>query len=69
MREDLLGLELSHAQEILSREGIVPDVTMTSAPKKAQREGGCLRVVYASDDGSSLTAAAFVDPLSAVQEG
>ena len=65
MREDLLVLELPHAQAILAREGIVPAVTRTSTPRRAPREGGVLRVVYASDDGMSLTAADFVDPVAA----
>ena len=69
MREDLLGLELSQAQAMLSREGIVPVVTVTSAPKKVPRQGGSLRVVYASDDGAALTAAAFLDPIAESRKG
>ena len=62
MREDLLGLDLAKAQAILAGEGVVPAVTVTRAPKRAQREDGVLRVVYASDDGASLTVSAFLDP-------
>lgn len=63
MRQELLGLELEHALAILEKEGITPTVTLTSAPKRAQESGGVLRVVYASDDGASLTAARFMDPI------
>ena len=63
MRTDLLGLELSHALAVLKNEGIVPDVTQTAAPKKAEREGK-LRVVFAGDDGKTLIAARFVDPVA-----
>ena len=63
MRTDLLGLELEHALALLEKEGIVPDVTQTAAPKKAEREGR-LRVVFAGDDGKTLIAARFVDPVA-----
>ena len=62
MRTDLLGLELSRAQELLRAEGVRPDVTVTRAPKRAQDEG-VLRVVYASDGGERLTASPFLEPL------
>lgn len=66
MREDVLGLELSAALEVLRREGIEPQVTMTAAPKKADREG-VIRVVFASDDAKTIVASCFVDPLSCAQ--
>ena len=64
MRLDLLGLELSAAQERLLSEGICPQVTVTSAPKRAEETGGLLRVVFASDDGAQLIAARFLDPIA-----
>ena len=63
MRTDLLGLELDDALAMLEKEGIVPDVTQTAAPKKTDREGK-LRVVFAGDDGKVLIAARFVDPVA-----
>ena len=62
MRTELLGLELSRAVELLRAQGVRPSITVTRAPKRAQDEG-TLRVVYASDDGERLTAAAFLQPL------
>ena len=64
MRIDLLGLNVEKAQQILAREGICPQITITSAPKRAEDMRGTLRVVYASDDGALLTAARFLDPLA-----
>ena len=63
MRTDLLGLELEHALAMLEKEGIVPAVTQTAAPKKTEREGK-LRVVFADDEGKKLIAARFVDPVA-----
>ena len=64
MRIELLGLELERAVALLSAQGVTPRVRVTRAPKDA-REGGALRVVYASDDGRELVAAAFHEPLRA----
>lgn len=66
MREDLLGLPLERAQEILAAEGLTPRVRETCAPRRAQ--GGCLRVVSASEDGTQLTAARFFDPILALRQ-
>ena len=55
MRTELLGLELTQAVHMLECEGITPQVTVTTAPKKADREG-TLRVVFASDDGKEIIA-------------
>ena len=63
MRTELLGLELTRAEEILAAQGIVPKVTVTAAPKTADREG-TLRVVFAGDDGKTLIVSRFVDPLA-----
>ena len=62
MRTELLGLELTHARGILAKEGVEPEVTVTAAPKRTDREG-VLRVVYAADDGRKLIVSRFVDPL------
>ena len=64
MRDDLMGLELESALAVLESEGILPQVTLTNAPKRAAQTGGLLRVVYASDDGKQLTAARFFDPIA-----
>lgn len=64
MRQELLGLPLSRVQEMLAAQGVLPQITFTSAPKRANAQGGTLRVVYASDDGLQLTAARFFDPIS-----
>ena len=64
MRIDLLGLEVEKAQAILAQEGILPQITLTHAPKRAEETRGMLRVVFASDDGTKLTAARFLDPLA-----
>lgn len=67
MRTELLGLELTHAQQILSREGIEPEIVITAAPKKVEREG-ILRVVSASDSGKRLIVSRFVDPVADAQQ-
>ena len=64
MRIDLLGLDVDAAQAILAGEGICPQITLTSAPKRADETRGVLRVVFASDDGAQLTVARFLDPLA-----
>ena len=51
MRTQLLGLPLKQAEAILSEEGVYPQVSETHAPRREKRDGGKLRVVYASDDG------------------
>ncbi len=66
MRTELLGLELTQAVRVLEGEGIAPQVTITAAPKKADREG-TLRVVFASDDGKKVIASRFVDPIADAQ--
>ena len=63
MRTELLGLALSDAQALLLAEGITPQVRITSAPRREESAEGTLRVVYASDDGRSLTVASFLSPL------
>ena len=64
MRDDLMGLTLEHAIEMLKSEGIAPQITQTDAPKRRGETGGVLRVVYASDDGQRLTVARFFDPIA-----
>ena len=64
MRTQLLGLALSDAQALLLEEGIIPQVRVTSAPRREGATDGTLRVVYASDDGRFLTASSFLSPLS-----
>lgn len=66
MRQDLLGLEIEHALDILRQEGKTPQVKLTCAPKRAQEEGGVLRVVQVVEDGAQLTVARFLDPISDV---
>lgn len=66
MRQDLLGLEIEHALDILHQEGKTPQVKLTCAPKRAQEEGGVLRVVQVVEDGAQLTVARFLDPISDV---
>lgn len=68
MRDDLLGLELHCALEVLGREGVSPDVVQTSAPRRTEETRGVLRVVGASDDGTHLTVARFLDPIADGQE-
>lgn len=63
MRIDLLGLDIDAAQAMLAGEGISPQITLTSAPKRTEETRGDLRVVFASDDGARLTVARFLDPL------
>ena len=67
MRTDLLGLRLCDAQELLREEGVCPSVTVTSAPRRREGES-VLRVVYASEDGKCLTAAAFLEPLARTEQ-
>lgn len=64
MRTELLGLALSDAQALLLAEGITPQVRITSAPRREGASDGTLRVVYASDDGSEITASSFLSPLT-----
>ena len=64
MRTDVLGLELDCALAVLAGEGIEPQVTITSAPRRREKTGGVLRVVYASGDGRQLTVARFLDPIA-----
>ena len=63
MRIDLLGLDIDAAQEMLAKEGICPQITLTSAPKRREETRGVLRVVFASDDGAQLTVSRFMNPL------
>ena len=63
MRTELLGLALDDAKALLLKEGICPQVRVTSAPRRENGAEGTLRVVYASDDGRSLTVASFLSPL------
>ena len=62
MRADLLGLPLESAVARLEREGVRPEVRVTAAPKGGRDGQGALRVVYASDGGEKLVAAAFLAP-------
>ena len=64
MRTQLLGLPLKQAEAILGEAGLVPQIRETNAPRRETREGGTLRVVFASDDGKQLVAARFFDPIS-----
>ena len=64
MRKDLLGLPLGLALERLSAEGIAPQVKETFAPRRRDETRGGMRVVYASDDGASLTVSRFIDPIA-----
>ena len=66
MRTELLGLELTQAQALLAAQGVVPEVTVTAAPKKTDREG-TLRVVFAGDDGKKPIVSRFVDPIAQAQ--
>lgn len=59
--EDVLGLPLPLAREILLARGIlVAQVVWTSAPKAPQQEGSA-RVVAIRQDGRILVAARFLD--------
>ena len=64
MRDDLMGLTLESALDVLKSEEILPQITQTDAPKRREETRGVLRVVYASDDGSKLTVARFLDPIA-----
>ena len=68
MRDDLLGLQLERALDVLKAEGISASVTQTCAPKRADETRGVLRVVYASGDGKRLTVARFLDPIADGQQ-
>ena len=63
MRLKLLGLELEAARALLADEGICPQVRVTSAPRRTEEARGTFRVVHASEDGTQLTVARFLDPL------
>jgi chorismate-pyruvate lyase len=59
--EDVLGLPLKTAREILLERGVeVTQVVYTCAPKSPQQEGN-LRVVALRQDGRILVAARFLD--------
>jgi hypothetical protein len=59
--EDVLGLPLKTAREILLERGVeVTQVVCTCAPKSPQQEGN-LRVVALRQDGRILVAARFLD--------
>ena len=64
MRTQLLGLPLKQAEAILSEAGVCPQIRETDAPRRENKDGGTLRVVFASDDGKQLVAARFFDPIS-----
>lgn len=66
MREDLLGLPLERAQEILAAQGVSPRVRETCAPRRAA--GGCPRVVRVSEEDMELTVARFFDPILALRQ-
>lgn len=63
MRMALLGLELEQALDILRGQNVQPHVEITRAPRQTDEKRDVLRVVYASDDGLRVTAAAFRNPL------
>ena len=59
--EEVLGLPLSMAREILLSRGVqVTQVIWTCAPKSPQQEGSA-RVVALRQDGRILVAARFLD--------
>lgn len=59
--EDVLGLPLKEAREILLARGVVvTQVIWTCAPKSPQQEGNA-RVVALRQDGRILVAARFLD--------
>jgi len=59
--EDVLGLTIDRAKEILKERGILTtQVVFTCAPKAPQHEGTA-RVVAISQDGRRLIAARFLD--------
>ena len=59
--EDVLGLPLHMAREILLARGVrVEQVVWTCAPKAPQQEGSA-RVVALRQDGRILVAARFLD--------
>ncbi len=59
--EDVLGLPLKEAREILLARGVeVTQVLWTCAPKSPQQEGNA-RVVALRQDGRILVAARFLD--------
>ena len=61
MHEDVLGLPVDKAKEMLKKRGIAEiEVVFTCAPKSPQHEG-IARVVAISQDGCSLVAARFLD--------
>lgn len=61
MHEDVLGLPIEKAQEILKKRGIAQtEVVFTCAPKAPQHEGFA-RVVAILQDGCVLVAARFLD--------
>ena len=68
MRDDLLGLPLERALDVLKAEGVSASVTQTRAPRRADEARGMLRVVYASDSGERLTAARFLDLIADGQQ-
>ena len=68
MRDDLLGLPLEQALDMLRAEGISADVLQTCAPRRADETRGMLRVVFASDDGRRLTVSRFLDPIAEGQQ-
>ena len=68
MRIDILGLELDQALALLQAQGVHSEVTITSAPRRREETAGTLRVVYASDDGTRLIAARFLDPIADAQQ-
>ena len=63
MRLNLLGLTLDEARALLTQEGVCPQVRVTSAPRRTEEARGTFRVVHASEDGTQLTVARFLDPL------
>ena len=69
MRIDILGLELNRALSVLEQEGIVPQVTVTHAPRRKEETDGVLRVVYADDSGSRVTVSRFLDPIENGSKG
>lgn len=59
--EDVLGLPLSIARDILLLRGVqVTQVVLTCAPRSPQQEGSA-RVVALRQDGRILVAARFLD--------
>lgn len=60
----LCGMPLEQVVAALEQQGIVPQITVTCAPRRTEDSSRILRVIRVNDGGRKLTVARFYDVVS-----